>query len=176
VDVTVSGVLIRVTTTAGQTAAQVVQAIADAINADLVLQGLGVTATVDGTRVVTNGDITDVDVRDSGLSDVLQLSVEPAGLWWGNVAAATGGFDVVKGDLLQLRATAGDFSNTLVTETCLSNDQVETSVDHSADVPVPGGGYWYLLRSQPGGDFESGATSQVGTRETEIDASGNGCP
>ena len=176
VDVTVSGELIRITTTAGQTAAEVAQAIAAAINADANLQALGVTATAFGNRLVTNGDITAVDVRDNGLSDVLQLGVEPTHLWWGNIGAATNGYDIVKGDLLQLRATSGDFSSTLVTESCLGDNQIGTHMDHSGDVPAAGQAYWYLLRSRPGGDFESGGTAQVGTRDTEISASGNGCP
>ncbi len=175
VDVTVSGVLIRITTVAGQTAAEVAQAIAAAINADPVLQGLGVSATAVGSRVVTNGDITSVDVRDNGLSDVLRLAVEKTQLWWGNVGAASSGYDVVKGDLTQLRTTAGDFANVLVTETCVADDQAATLVDHSGDVPAAGAGYWYLLRVQPGGDYESGGAFQIGTRTTEIGASGNDC-
>jgi len=176
VDVTVSGELIRVTTTAGQTAAQVAQAIADAINANANLQALGVTAAVVGNRVVTNGDITAVEVGDSGLSDVLHLTAGRTQLWWGNVEAATGGYDVVKGDLVQLRATLGDFSDPLATQACYANDQTATFVDLSADNPGAGEVYWYLLRSQPGGSFESGGSGQVGTRDTEIGTSGNGCP
>ncbi|NIL99782.1 MAG: multicopper oxidase domain-containing protein [Acidobacteria bacterium] len=176
VDVTVSGVLIRITTSAGQTAAEVAQAIADAINADTTLQALGVTAAAVGSRVVTNGDITSVDVRDSGLADVLRLGVEKTRLWWGNVGAASGGYDVVRGDVGQLRSTLGDFSDPLVTLDCLADDGTETYVDHASDVPAPGTGYWYLLRVQPGGSYESGGAAQVGTRDTEIGASGNGCP
>ncbi|NIM64180.1 MAG: hypothetical protein GTO30_21770, partial [Acidobacteria bacterium] len=62
-----------------------------------------------------------VDVRDNGLSDVLRLAVEKTQLWWGNVGAASSGYDVVKGDLTQLRTTAGDFANVLVTETCVAD-------------------------------------------------------
>jgi spore coat protein A len=176
VDVTVSGILIRITTTAGQTATQVAQAIVDAINANVALQALGVTATLIGNRVVTTGDITLVDIRDTGLSDVQQLSVTRTQLWWGNVEAATGGYDVVKGDLGPLHATLGDYSDPLVTQACIANDQAATYVDISADDPDEGEAYWYLLRAQPGGSFESGGSGQAGTRETEIGSSGNGCP
>jgi spore coat protein A len=176
VDVTVSGVLIRITTIAGQTAAQVAQAIVDAINANVGLQALGVTATAVGNRVVTTGDISGVDVRDNGLSDVLELGVEKTQMWWGNVGAATSGYDVVRGDLKQLVSTLGDYANPLVTTTCAADDQAQARLDHSGDVPAPGGIYWYLLRDQPGGSFESGGVSQAGTRETGIGASGNGCP
>jgi hypothetical protein len=154
----------------------VAQAIVDAINANVALQALGVTATLIGNRVVTTGDITLVDIRDTGLSDVQQLSVTRTQLWWGNVEAATGGYDVVKGDLGPLRTTLGDYSDPLVTQACIANDEDETYVDISADKPAEGEAYWYLLRAQPGGSFESGGIGQAGTRETEIGSSGNGCP
>jgi len=63
-----------------------------------------------------------------------------------------------------------------VTQACYANDQAATFVDLSADNPGAAEVYWYLLRSQPGGLFESGGSGQVGTRDTEIGTSGNGCP
>jgi hypothetical protein len=77
---------------------------------------------------------------------------------------------------VQLRAGLGDFSDPLATLECIADDQAQTAVDISADDPGSGGVYWYLLRDEPGGTWESGGSAQVGTRGTEIDASGNGCP
>jgi hypothetical protein len=129
--------------------------------------------------LVTNGDITMVDTPPTDLDSVLELTVQGTILWWGNITGATG-YDVVQGDLNQLRATAGDFSDPTVTETCSADDQTATYLDHSMDVPAPGEGHWYLMRGQPGsladGTYESGGIGQVGTRETEIGSSGNGCP
>jgi spore coat protein A len=68
VDVTVDGVLLSVTTSTGQTGADVAQAIAAAIAADPVLSAAGVTAFADGNRVVTTGTIENVTVDDPGLS------------------------------------------------------------------------------------------------------------
>ena len=39
-----------------------------------------------------------------------------------------------------------------------------------------GDGVWYLVRAQPGGSYDTGEPSQVGLRDAEIAASGNGCP
>jgi spore coat protein A len=68
VDITVDGVLVSVPTTAGQTTAEVAQAVAAAIEADPVLSANGVTAFADGNRVVTTGTIESVSITDPGLS------------------------------------------------------------------------------------------------------------
>jgi len=170
VDLIVSGELIRASNTTGLTAAQVVQLLADAINANANLQALGITAIVVGNRVVTTGDIETVDIRDGGLSDVLELSVQRTQLWWGNIETATNGFDVVRGGLNNLRSVGGDFS--LAAQNCRGNDQTATFVDITGDLPVAGDGLWYLLRSQPGGTYDSGGAGQVAPRDAGLTA----CP
>jgi cysteine-rich repeat protein len=174
VSVTISGQVVTVTTTAGQTAAQVAQALANAINANTALQALGITATAQGSRVITNGDISESTVTDSGLQSVLDLRVEKTRLWWANPAGATS-YDVVRGNLDQLRSTAGDFASSLVTQLCLANNRADAYWLH-AETPAVGQGVWYLVRAQPGGTYDSGAASQSGSRDGEIAASGNGCP
>jgi hypothetical protein len=54
----------------------VARAIADAINADSQLRGLGVWALSDGSRIVSNGTIADETIHDSGLSDC-SVAVSP---------------------------------------------------------------------------------------------------
>jgi cysteine-rich repeat protein len=169
VDLIVSGELIRASNTTGLTAAQVVQLLADEINANANLQALGLSAIVVGNRVVTTGDIETVDVRDNGLSDVLALSVQPTQLWWGNVEAATSGYDVVSGTLNDLRSVGGDFS--LAGQNCRGNDQATTFLDIAADVPSSNDAFWYLLRSQPG-SYDSGGVGQVAPRDAGLTA----CP
>jgi hypothetical protein len=120
--------------------------------------------------VVTTGDIESVDVRDGGLSDVLELSMQKTQLWWGNVEAASSGFDVVQGDLNQLISVAGDFS--LATQNCRASNQAATFLDISADLPPSGEGLWYLLRAQPGGTYDSGGLSQTAPRDGGLTA----CP
>jgi cysteine-rich repeat protein len=169
VDLIVNGELIRASNTDGLTAAQVVQLLATEINNNANLQALGITAIAIGNRVITTGDIESVDVRDNGLADVLELSVQRAQLWWGNVEAATSGYDVVSGTLNDL-LSVGDFS--LAAQNCEGNNQTATFVDIAADVPPSGDAFWYLLRSQPGGSYDSGGAGQAAPRDAGLTA----CP
>jgi cysteine-rich repeat protein len=75
VELTVDGVLVSVPTTAGQTTAQVAEAVAAAIEADPVLSASGVTAFADGNRVVTTGTIESVSIDDPGLSTEPSIAV-----------------------------------------------------------------------------------------------------
>jgi spore coat protein A len=175
VQVTVSGEVFQVTTSAGQSVIDVVQALAARINASAVLQALGVLATGAGSRlVIEDGDITDVVITDAGLDDRLVLNLLPTRLWWSTIGGATG-YDVVRGSLSRLRATTGDFADPTVTEACLANDQAATFWAHT-ETPAPGDGVWYLVRGHPGGTYDSGEPSQIGSRDAEIGASGNACP
>jgi spore coat protein A len=173
VSVTIEGEVVTVDPTVGQTAAEVAQELAAAINASANLQALGVTATADGERVVTTGQITDVTISDSGLVEVLALSVETTRLWWGRIGSATG-YDVVRGSLLDLRTTGGDFSDPLTTELCLGNDLATTFVNNPGE-PAAGQGYWFLVRDAAG-SYDTGVPSQVAPRDAGIAASGNDCP
>jgi len=174
VSITLSGIVVTVTTSAGQTAAQIAQALADAIDANTALQVAGVSATAQGNRVVTNGDITSVTIADAGVQSKLDLRLEKTRLWWGTVAGASS-YDVVRGSLNELRASAGNFASPLVTQLCLVNNEVGTSWVNT-ETPGAGQGVWYLVRSQAGGTYDSGSASQAGSRDAEIAASGNGCP
>jgi len=68
VDFTISSVPLQVVTTAGETAVQVIAAIAAEINNDPILTGMGVTATADGNSFTTNGSIDAMTINDPGLS------------------------------------------------------------------------------------------------------------
>jgi len=174
VSVTISGQVVTVTTVAGQTAAQVALALANAVNANAALGAAGITATALSNRLVTNGDITSMSINDAGLQTSLGLRVEKTRLWWANVAGATT-YDVVRGSLDTLRSTGGNFASPTVTQLCLANNRTGTDWVHT-EAPPAGQGVWYLVRSQPGGSYDSGASSQSGSRDPEIAASGNACP
>ncbi len=174
IDVTIQGVVVGVNTANGQTAAQVAQALAAAINANAALQALGVTALAAGGRVVVEGDIQSVTDTDAGLRQVLTLAMPEAGLWWGAVGGASG-YDVVRGRLSFLHSTMGNFASPQTTTGCLTDNAAGTFLADPTTPPV-GEGWWYLVRSQPGGTYDSGAASQLGLRDAEIAASGNGCP
>jgi spore coat protein A len=173
--ITVSGVVVNVPTTSGQTPADVAAAIAAAINADPALQALGITAYAVGGRVIVNGPITDLVFGDPGLYAPYTLTVAPGMLWWSSVPGATG-YDLVRGDLGVLHTGGGDFST--ATQACLADDSAPTSLAFPSG-PALDAGWWFLLRAATTagpGTYDSGSPSQVGSRDAEIAASGVACP
>jgi uncharacterized membrane protein len=98
-----------------------------------------------------------------------------AHLTWSAVANATG-YDLVRGSLSILRSTGGNFTTAL--GDCLENDLASTSRD-DVDIPSSGDGYWYLVRAASCGGhatYDSGALSQVASRDAGIQASPDACP
>jgi uncharacterized membrane protein len=94
---------------------------------------------------------------------------------WSAIDGATG-YDLARGSLAILRSTQGDFSTG--TTDCLENDLTATSRD-DADTPDAGDGFWYLVRAVNCGGaatFDSGAPSQVGSRDFGIQSSASTCP
>lgn len=85
-------------------------------------------------------------------------------------------YDLVQGNLQSLHDTQGRFD--LSTTACTANETSLTEWDDAA-VPQPGDGTWYLVRPVGcggAGTYDSGALSQQGARDDEIEASGVGCP
>jgi hypothetical protein len=95
---------------------------------------------------------------------------------WNTVAGATQ-YDVVNGDLGELRAKAGNFG-ALTQASCTADDVAGTSVPLSSPVS-PGAGLWYLVRPENcagPGSYDDGSPSQHGPRDPGILAGGYGCP
>lgn len=67
VDMIVNDVALTVPTSPGESAADVTQNMAGAINADVTLQGAGIVAIANDGKVYTNGYITDIAIFDDGL-------------------------------------------------------------------------------------------------------------
>jgi hypothetical protein len=135
---------------------------------------------------VTNVTLTVTDIRgdtDSCTGSVtvtvgdapVALSVAAGELSW-DPAACSPGYDVVRGDLASLRASSGDFS--AATSECLGDDHATTSLTYSGS-PGPGEAFWYLVRrvvTGGNGTYDSGAPSQVASRDLGIASSGQDCP
>jgi hypothetical protein len=95
-------------------------------------------------------------------------------------------FDLLRGDLLTLRASAGDFAAALDAlplgqNACLANDINTLSMTDPYGAPAPGHGLFMLLRpvstSCPAeGTLDEGVASQIGSRDAESDASPLACP
>jgi hypothetical protein len=85
-------------------------------------------------------------------------------------------YDVVRGDLMLLNASGGDF--TLATDVCLSDNLSDLSLDYS-DEPGPGEGRWFLVRAvtETGAfTYQTLAGVQGGLRDEEINAASGSCP
>jgi hypothetical protein len=95
-------------------------------------------------------------------------------LSWTPLAGATT-YDVVQGLLSTLRSTNGNYQS--ATQACAANDTRWTSLTMGG-TPSVGDGYWFLVRGSycTAGTYNSGAASQVGSRDPEIAASGKACP
>ena len=106
---------------------------------------------------------------------VTRLSGMDISLSWSTVPGAIL-HDVVRGRLSTLRASHGAFNTS--TEQCLANSTTATSLVFSG-TPAAGDGYWFLVRGancRGGGTYNTGAASQVGSRDAEIAASAGACP
>ncbi len=94
---------------------------------------------------------------------------------WGSAVDADR-YDVVKGDLMALRSSLGDFTSSL--SGCLEDDSIDTEASDS-DEPGSGEGFYYLVGAQAvctNGTYNTGQPGQMGDRDPEIDASAHKCP
>ena len=106
------------------------------------------------------------------------LTAAPSGsdlvLSWSLPGAAT--YDVIRGGLSALTSSHGSFQS--ATQACAANDTAATSMTISG-TPALRDGFWFLVRGNNcggAGTYNSGAASQVGSRDAGIAASGNSCP
>jgi uncharacterized membrane protein len=108
-------------------------------------------------------------------SDTPRISSAGKALVWNMVSDATG-YDLTRGGLGALRGSGGDFGSAV--DACIQDDWTHRLYyDH--ETPPPGDGFWYLVRARSCGgnaSYDSGAPSQVGSRDAEIYASPYTCP
>jgi hypothetical protein len=84
-------------------------------------------------------------------------------------------YDVVYGNLGALNASGGNFTTSI--QGCVAENTAALQVVHDALPPV-GGAFFYLLRASScagPGTWDSGAASQVGSRDAEIGAAPGTC-
>ncbi len=79
---------------------------------------------------------------------------------------------VERGNLDVLRTTRGDFTLSIAEE--LTSHTTETSLLFGG-TPERGQAYWFLVRDNPAGTFDSGCLSQVDNRDDEILNAGDIC-
>lgn len=106
--ITVAGVPLSVIIPNGHTPDQVIQAIADAIEADTTLAGMGVTAMAVGDTLYTNGVLTAISTTDAGLVLTPGLGAPPPVDGDINLDGAVNAADVLYG--LQVLGGAGSLT------------------------------------------------------------------
>ena len=134
----------------------------------------GAAEICDGLDNDCNATSDDVALPSGAPLLTMQAAGTDASLSWTPLVAATA-YDVVRGDLALLRSSSGDFTPSTIG--CAGNDVTGTSLTFPDD---PGsGGHWYLVRAvncRGVGSYDSGASSQSGSRDAEIAASASPCP
>jgi len=96
-------------------------------------------------------------------------------LVWSGVAGASG-YDLVQGDLDELRSSGGDFA--LATKMCLENNRPTRSLVETGTLQS-GEGTWFLVRGQNcngNGTYDSPGLEQLAPRDGGIADSGSDCP
>lgn len=112
---------------------------------------------------------------DASEDEMVVLGIGGGILLWNDLSGAAG-YDVVRGSLEVLNAAGGDFTAALAE--CVANDYPEFKVSFEAD-PKPGNGFWFLVRAvypKRNGSYDSDDPAQVGSRDSEINASPLTCP
>ncbi len=118
-----------------------------------------------------DGSVDDVALPPPAAGLGLAPAAGGTELAWPPLVEATG-YDVARGSLATLLASAGDFTSS--GDTCLANDLAAAALV-DADQPLAGEGFWYLLRAVNcggAGSFDTGDPGQSGTRDPEV----VGCP
>jgi hypothetical protein len=103
------------------------------------------------------------------------ILVDDAGVSWPTTATV----DVVRGNLVALRSSGGNYTGTV--STCLANNVTATGIVDGSS-PGPGGATYYLVRptvaafcnQTPG--YTTNHPREAAGRDAEIAASGNACP
>ena len=81
-------------------------------------------------------------------------------------------FDVIRGSLLALRDSGGDFADSLLT--CLADD-LQTDSLFDQDELQSGKAFWYIVRAVPIGSYGSGMRSQRESRDAQVNALPESC-
>jgi hypothetical protein len=126
--------------------------------------------TNNGVVVNVCPGLIDSPVTPNPALEAVTLGFDADSLVWCDNSAS---YDVLRGDLEVLHDTDGDFGP--ATLECLAENLGATSLDVD-DPQQPGEGYWYLVRPASAvGIYDSGAPSQVGERDAEIEGSPLAC-
>ncbi len=123
------------------------------------------------------GHAVDVVVEVAGIRPTLTIQ-KPGFISWPYQGAEIT-YDVVRGKLSGLRATAGAFGNPAVGLSCIKNNFANVTAADAANPPL-GEGYFYLMRENRTRNYDESpfwsTRSQTGARTPSIDAAPGACP
>jgi len=123
-------------------------------------------------ELILDGIALSFQTLDAIDMDIAMLAVDGDLIHWSALTGSSGQHDLVRGDLLELARTRGDYF--VSTLECLAAGQTEKSVLYPHD-PAPGEGFWFVMR-ETGDTYDTDSPTQVGSRDAGIVASGAGCP
>jgi hypothetical protein len=163
----------------------------DGADGDLCVEGATVCNAAGNGTTCSDRSGTNVEICDGldnncdgsvdegfptpGQVDQLSFSSDTQNLSWASVPFADS-YDLVKGGLMPLHSSGGDFTNSLLG--CLENDGADT-VATDPTVPAVGQGLFYLVRAKAAcktGTYNSGQPGQQGDRDPKVAASPVTCP
>lgn len=125
----------------------------------------------DSSRDLPNS--CDQGVSQLGPVEQLRFTSKTALAW--DALPGAESYDVVKGDLLLLGASQGDFA--AAAADCLEHNGAD---ERSWEPATPAGGFFYLVRGSTYacalGTYNSGGVSQVGDRDVELATAPGSCP
>jgi hypothetical protein len=145
------------------------------------------TATNSTTALVTvpcpsTGNAKAIFRQSLGVNKASLLTAEPdttVTVSWATTALV----DAIRGDLMLLKSSAGNFTGTVLQ--CMGDNQSVATLPSEANNPGVGGGFYYLVRPSvaslcnetAGISYSSGAAKEAAGRDTEIAAGGlPACP
>ncbi len=134
----------------------------------------GAAEICDGTDNDCNWEI-DEGFPVPGMTAGLIFQANKQTMNW-NPALDADRYDIVKGDLMSLISSTGDFTSSL--NVCLEDDSFDTEAGDPDD-PASGEGFYYLIRAQDVckyGTYNTDQASQIEDRDAEIESSPNKCP
>lgn len=151
-------------------------------------EGCGTPVDCDDDDDVVHPDATELcDEKDNNCDGTIDESfptpgvvtgflfmVDKEGMSW-NTGLLADRYDVLKGDLMTLRSSGGDFNLSLLS--CLEENSTDIQSIDSIEAG-PGEGFYYLIRAQANckdGTYNTDQSSQTEDRDSEIESSLSGC-
>jgi PKD repeat protein len=138
---------------------------------------VGLTAT-NATGADLETKVGYICVSEGAVGQVSGVRMEPgkSTLSW-NATAFAARYDLLKGDLLQLRSGGGDFAASVTS--CVEDNGTDESGEDT-DAPAQNQGFYYLVRAASScdepGSYDSSGTQQQSPRDPSIAASTQSCP